>query len=124
MLKRSDEPYAPEPEGIGDLFHRLVEDGKAYAQAEVNLYKTIGTERAKALKTPAIMLVAAYFLGWGAFLALVATLFVGLDSFMSPVLAGILTVLIVGGLAGVLAMMGIKKAREVFSPADSRGARS
>jgi len=123
MLKRSDEPYSHEPDGIGDLFHRLVEDGKAYAKAEANLYKTMGTERAKALRTPAIMLGAAYFLGWGAFLALVATLFVALDTLMSPVLAGILTVLIVGGLAGALGYMGVKKAREVFSNGNS-GAKS
>ena len=123
MLRRGDSPQAQEPEGIGDLFHRLVEDGKAYVQAEVNLYKTIGTERAKALRTPAILFVAAYFLSWGAFLALVATLFVGLDTLMSPVLAGILTVLIVGGLAGLLAWLGIKKAREAFS-GSSTGAKS
>lgn len=114
MLKRGDQPLAQEPDGIGDLFHRLAEDGKAYAQAEVNLYKTIGTERAKALQTPAIMLGAAYFLAWGAFLALVATVFVGLAGLMGDFLAGVLTVLIVGGLAGILGYLGAKKAAEVF----------
>lgn len=109
MLKRT-ETINGEPEGIGDLVHRLVEDGKTYAKAEVDYYKTLGTEKAKALKTPAILGVVALLFANAAFLALVATLFVGLATLMSDTLAGLLTVIICAGIAGVLGYMAYSKA--------------
>jgi uncharacterized membrane protein len=98
-----------EPEGVGDLVHRLVEDGKAYARAEVNYYKTFGTEKASALKTPAILGVVALLFAHAAFLALIATLFVGLASLMSDTLAGLLTVVICLGIAGLLGYLAYSK---------------
>jgi hypothetical protein len=110
MLMRSDPIAGQEPDGIGDLVHRLVADGKAYAQAEVNLYKTIGTEKAKSLVTPVILLVAAVILAHAAFLALVATLFVGLASLLdSDTLGGLVTVLILAVLAGITGYLGVSK---------------
>ena len=110
MLMRSDPAAGQEPDGIGDLVHRLVADGKAFAQAEVNLYKTIGTEKAKSLVTPAILLVSAVILAHAAFLALVATLFVGLASLLdSDTLGGLVTVLILAVLAGITGYLGVSK---------------
>lgn len=113
MLKRT-ETIEGEPEGVGELLHRLVEDGKAYAKAEVNYYKTVGTERANALKMPAILGVLALLFVHAAFLALCATLFVGLASLMSDTLAGVLTVLILAGVGGVLGYLAYSKARAAF----------
>lgn len=109
MLKRT-ETINGEPEGIGDLVHRLVEDGKTYAKAEVDYYKTLGTEKANALKTPAILGVVALLFAHAAFLALIATLFVGLATLMSDTLAGVLTVIICAAIAGVLGYMAYSKA--------------
>ncbi|WP_205480508.1 phage holin family protein [Sphingomonas arenae] len=113
MLKRT-ESVQGEPEGVGDLLHRLVEDGKAYARAEVNYYKTVGTERASALKLPVIFGVLALLFVHAAFLALCATLFVGLASLMSDTLAGLLTVLILAGVGGVLGYLAYSKGRAAF----------
>jgi len=113
MLNRT-ETVQGEPESVGELLHRLVADGKAYAQAEVDYYKTVGTERASALKTPAILGVAALLFVHAAFLALCATLFVGLASLMSDTLAGLLTVLILAGIGGVLGYLAYSKARAAF----------
>ena len=113
MLKRT-ETFAGEPEGIGDVLHRLVEDAKAYAQAEVNYVKTVGTERASALKTPVILGVAAILFAHAAFLALCATIFVALASLMSNTLAGLLTVVILGGIGGILGYLAYSKGRAVF----------
>lgn len=110
MLKRT-ETVTGEPEGIGDVIHRLVEDGKAYAQAEVNYYKTLGTEKAGALKTPLLLGLGALLFAHAAFLALIATLFVGLASLMSDTLAGVLTVVICLGVAGALGYLAYAKAR-------------
>lgn len=113
MLRRT-ETTTGEPEGVGDLIHRLVEDGKAYAKAEVNYVKTLGTERANALKTPVILGVIAILFAHAAFLALCATLFVALASLVSDTLAGLLTVLILAGIGGVLGYLAYSKAKTVF----------
>lgn len=110
MLRRT-ETATGEPEGVGDLLHRLVEDGKTYAKAEVNYYKTVGTERVSALKTPAILGVLAILFAHAAFLALCATLFVGLASLMSDTLAGLLTVLILAGVGGLLGYLAYSKGK-------------
>lgn len=108
MLQRSD-TAVPAADGIGDLVHRLVEDGKAYAQAEVNVYKTIASEKAASLRTPILLLVMAVFLGHAAFLTLIATLFVGLAQVMQPALAGVVTFVILATLAGLLGYVGVSK---------------
>lgn len=113
VLKRT-ETVVGQPESVGDLFHRLVEDGKAYAKAEVDYYKTVGTERANALKMPAIFGLLAILFAHAAFLALCATLFVGLASLMSDTLAGLLTVVILLGIAGVLGYLAYSKGKAAF----------
>lgn len=110
MLKRT-ETTTGDPEGIGDLIHRLVEDGKAYGRAEVAYYKTLGTEKAGALKTPLLLGLGALLFAHAAFLALIATLFVGLASLMSDTLAGVLTVVICLAVAGGLGYLAYSKAK-------------
>ena len=108
LLNRT-ETITGEPEGVGDLLHRLVEDGKTYAKAEVNYYKTYGSERVNAYKVPVILGLVALLFAHAAFLALIATLFVGLASLMSDTLAGLLTVIICLGIAGVLGYLAYGK---------------
>jgi hypothetical protein len=113
MLNRT-ETVQGEPESVGDLLHRLVEDGKTYARAEVDYYKTVGTERAAALKMPVILGVLALLFAHAAFLALCATLFVALASLMSDTLAGLLTVVILAAVGGVLGYLAYSKAQAAF----------
>ena len=58
MLKPPTEPDAAPGDNdrpVGELVHELIEDGKAYARAEVGLVKAIATAKANALKLPAIL---------------------------------------------------------------------
>ena len=109
MLKRT-ETINGGPEGIGDLVHRLVEDGKAYARAEVAYFKALGTEKANALKLPIILGLVAVLFAHAAFLVLIATIFVGLASLMSDTLAGLLTLVICLAAAGGLGYLAYAKA--------------
>lgn len=109
MLKRT-ETIRGEPEGIGDVIHRLVEDAKAYGQAELGYYKTLGTEKANALKLPLILGLVAILFAHAAFLVLIATIFVGLASLMSDTLAGLLTMVICLVAAGGLGYLAYTKA--------------
>jgi uncharacterized membrane protein len=113
MLYRTEVATGEQP-SVGDLFHRLVDDGKTYAKAEVNYYKTVGTERAKALVSPAIFGVAALLFALGAFGALCATIFVALSAVMKDWLAGVLTVLILAAIAGVLGYLAYSKGKAAF----------
>ena len=108
MLKPRD-PSPDEPEGLADLFGRAKEDARAWATAEVALYRTIATEKAKALQLPLLLLGAALFLGHAAMLVLVATLFVALAQVMNPVLAGLVSVVILAGAAAILVKVALGK---------------
>ena len=59
MLKPTDPaglPPVPNDERpIGELVHELIENGKAYAKAEVNVVKATATSKVSAVKTPAIL---------------------------------------------------------------------
>ena len=109
MLKRT-ETIKGEADGIGDLVHRLIEDARAYARAEVGYYKAVGTEKANALKGPLILGLAAILFAHAAFLVLIATIFVGLASLMSDTLAGLLTLVICLVAAGGLGYLAYAKA--------------
>lgn len=109
MLKRTETTHG-EPEGLGDIIHRLVEDAKAYARAEFGYFKALGTEKANALKLPIILGLVAILFAHAAFLVLIATIFVGLASLMSDTLAGLVTMVICLVAAGGLGYLAYAKA--------------
>lgn len=109
MLKQT-ETIKGEQDGIGDLVHRLIDDAKAYANAEVGYYKAIGTEKVGALKVPIVLGLLAILFAHAAFLVLIATIFVGLASLMSDTLAGLLTLVICLVAAGGLGALAYSKA--------------
>jgi hypothetical protein len=79
----------PKEESIGDLVGRLVEDGRAYAEAEIELYKTIARYRAVRARKALVALAIGWFLLFAAMTALVITALVGLAQTIGPLLAGI-----------------------------------
>lgn len=114
MLKPADSrPIGPDEERpVGELVHQLVEDGKAYAKAEVDLVKATATAKGKALAVPAALFGVAFIITISAFGALVLGVFHALDSHIGPIGAGLLTFLIFAGVAGAMAYVGIAKVRK------------
>lgn len=105
----------PQAESIGDLFGRLAEDGRAYAQAELGLYKEIALHRAGKARSGLIALVAGGVLLFCAAIALLFGLVLGLATLIGPLLAGLAVaavlalasyVLIRTGAAGMRALQG------------------
>ena len=96
---------------IGDIVHQLVEDGKAYARAELNVAKAIASEKGKALGIPAAMLGGAFLFLQAAVTILGVGVYLGLLPLMGPVFAGLVAFLIFAGIAGGLAWFGIQKAK-------------
>lgn len=115
MLKPSDQTAEPEPERpIGELVHELVEEGKAYARAEVGVAKAIAAAKAKAMALPAGLLGAALLLAQAAVTVLAVALFASLQWLVGTILAGLIAFLIFGALAGGLAWYAVKRIRSAL----------
>ena len=114
MLKPA-EPAPPEDDrGIGDIVSDLIDDAKAYAQAEVELAKAIAADKARDLKVGGVLLVVALLVAFGAITALSVGIFALLATFLGPLLGGIVAFLLIGAVAGLLAWAGIAKVKDAF----------
>jgi hypothetical protein len=111
MLKPAD-PGPPPPERpVGDLVHELVEEGKAYARAEVGLAKAIATAQARALALPAALLATAAILALAAVSALAAGVVIALARLIGPLAAGFMGMLLFAAIAGCLGWYGVERLR-------------
>ena len=110
MLKPADS--GPKPERpIGELVHELIEDGKAYARAEVGLVKAIATAKGKALALPAALFATAFILALAAVTALAVGVVMALAKFIGPLAAGFVGMLIFLAIAGGLGWWGVQRLR-------------
>ena len=87
--------------GPGDVFSRLIDDGKSLARAEVDLVKAVARYRAEKAKLGAILLGGGIILVIAGFVGLIVGIVLGLAPLIGPVLAGV-AVLAVTGVAGFL----------------------
>lgn len=115
MLKPPNEPESA-PVGqdrpVGQLVHELIEDGKAYAKAELEVVKAIVTAKGNALKVPAILFGIAFLLALSAITALAVGVAMGLATLIGPLAGGIVAFLLFAGVAGGLGWYGAKRLRE------------
>jgi Putative Actinobacterial Holin-X, holin superfamily III len=111
MLKPAD-PGPPPPERpVGELVHELIEEGKAYARAEIGLAKAIATAKGKALVWPAGLFLGALIVVQSAITILAVGIFMALLRPLGPILAAIVASLIFSGVAGGLAWYGYQRLR-------------
>lgn len=85
-----------EDESIGDLFGRLIDDGQAYAQAEIDLLKTRAQAEINRYRGAAILAGAAIAVGTAALIVFSVTLIIAFSLFMPPLLAGLCSLAILG----------------------------
>jgi len=98
---------------IGELVHQLIEDGKAYAQAEINVAKAVAAEKAEGLKLPAILFAGAFLFLQAAIVVLGMTFYLTLVSRLGPFLSGLIATLVCLGIAGGLGWYGAKRLRQM-----------
>src|SRR5689334_192345 len=109
MLKPAD-PGPPPPERpVGELVHELIEQGKAYARAEIGLARAIATAKGKALALPAAMFGAAFICALAAVTALAVGVVIALAKFIGPLAGGLVGMLIFLGLAGGIGWYGYNR---------------
>ena len=113
MLKPPEPPPAPD-RPIGELVHELVEEGKAYARAEVGLARIIAIAKARALALPLALFGIALFVIMAALNALAFGVVLALAKFIGPLAAGVAGMLVFAAIAGGLVWFGIERARRAF----------
>ena len=99
----------PDETPIGELFGRLIDEGKAYARAEVGLVKAQAGVKARAWKLPAALLGIALLLVIGAAVTLVMTVAMALATLIGPLAGGLAATLIALVSAGGLALLAMQK---------------
>lgn len=110
MLKPVDPgPAAERP--VGELVHELIEDGKAYARAEIGLVKAIATAKGKAMALPAALFGVAFLFALGGVVALAVGVVIALETFIGPLAGGFIGMLIFLAIAGGLGWWGYQRLR-------------
>ena len=114
MLKPAD-PGPPRPERpVGELVHELIEQGKAYARAEVGLYKAIATAKGKAIALPLALFAAAFLIGMTSLTALAVGVVIALATLIGPLAAGFVGMLLFAAIAGLLGWYGYSRLMRDF----------
>jgi hypothetical protein len=114
MLKPVD-PGPPPPERpVGELVSELIEEGKAYARAEIGLAKAIAIAKAKGLVWPAALFLMALILLQSAVTILAVGVFMALLRPLGPVLAAFIASLVFCGIAGALAWYGVERLKRIL----------
>src|SRR5438105_4981349 len=111
MLKPPEQGQGGSERPVGELVHQLVEDGKAYAKAELNVAKAIATAKGRALAIPAALFGVAFVFLLAAVTALALGVVIALAHFMGPLLGGIVGLLIFAGIAAALGWYGYARLR-------------
>ena len=109
MLKPAD-PGPPPPERpIGELVSELIDEGKAYARAELGLARAIVDAKANALILPAILFGAAFILALAGVTALAVGVVLALARFIGPLAAGLAGLILFAGVAAGLGWYGAQR---------------
>lgn len=108
MLKPAD-PNSERP--IGELVQELVEEGKAYARAELDVARAIAAAKGKALVVPAILFGIAFILSLAAVTALAVGVVIALAKFVGPLAAGIIGLLVFLAVAAGCGWYGYQRLR-------------
>jgi protein-S-isoprenylcysteine O-methyltransferase Ste14 len=111
MLKPVD-PGPPPPERpIGELVHELIENGKVYARAELGLAKAIAAAKGKALAIPVALFGVAFICALAAVTAFAVGVVISLETFIGPLAAGFVGMLIFAAIGGLLGWYGYQRLR-------------
>lgn len=114
MLKPANEPMQEpgEERPIGEIVHQLLDEGKAYARAELNLARVTAETKAQAYKIPAILFFAALLFAQAAVTVLAVTVALALATLIGPLAGGLVAVLFAGGVAGGLGWLGYARLKD------------
>ena len=106
------DPGPPKPaRPVGELVHELIEEGKAYARAEIDWARAVAAAKGKALALPAGLFGAAFVFALAAVTALAMGVVMALARFIGPLGAGFVGMIVFLGIAGGLGWYGYQRLR-------------
>ena len=117
-----DAPRGMPEASIGDLFSRLTEDGKAFARAEVGLYRAIARRRVGKAAGGAVAMVAAFLLLNAALITLLLCIAAAIATKLGPLAAGAITFVVIAVIAFVLVKWGAGKLAALSGDEEERAA--
>jgi hypothetical protein len=94
---------------IGELFGRLIDEGKAYAKAELGLARVIAEAKAEELKWPAILLFSAMLFAQAAVTVAAVTVALALATLVGPLAGGLVAVALAAGAAWLLYSLALAR---------------
>ncbi|KQN37717.1 hypothetical protein ASG37_11910 [Sphingomonas sp. Leaf407] len=103
-------------EGLGTVISRVVSDGKAYAQAEFTLWKSVATTRGAQAGIAAGLGVGAALVALAALTALLVGLILTLATLVGPGWATLIVVVVALLVAALMARMAMGRVRRVTAP--------
>ena len=98
---------------IGELFGQLIDEGKAYAKAELGLAKASAEAKADAAKKPALYGVASFLFLIAGVVVLCMTLALALATLVGPLAGGLIASLITFGIAYGLFLLARQEAERL-----------
>lgn len=98
---------------IGELFGQLIDEGKAYAKAELGLARATAEAKAEAAKKPALLAGAALLFLIAGVVVLCIALAIGLAIFIGPLAGAFLATLIAFGIAYGLLVWAMQEGRKI-----------
>ena len=98
-----------EEKPIGELFGQLIDEGKAYAKAELGLAKASAEAKAEAAKKPALLAAAAFLFLQAGVVVLCMTVGLALATLIGPLAGGLIATLLAFAVAGLLGVLAKKE---------------
>ena len=114
--------HDPREESIGDLVNRLIDDGRSYARAEVDLLKQIARHRAGRARSGLILVAAGAVLLLSSLTALILGLVLGLATLIGPLGAGVAVAALLAGGGYLLVRFGLGGLRALGGDDEERQA--
>lgn len=108
-------------EGLGTVVGRVVEDAKAYARAEVTLWKTVASTRGSQAGIAIGLAIGAVVIALSAVTALLVGAILSLRPIMGPGWATLLVVIVALVVAGILAKVALSSFKRVVAPLGDNG---
>jgi uncharacterized protein (DUF697 family) len=94
-----------EEKPIGELFGQLIDEGKAYAKAELGLVKAGAEAKAEAAKKPALLGAASLLFLIAGVVVFSMTLALALATLVGPLAGGLIAAAITLGIAAILGLL-------------------
>lgn len=98
---------------IGELFGQLIDEGKAYARAELGLVKATAEAKADAAKKPAVLGAAALLFLIAGVVVLCMTLALALATLVGPLAGGLIASLVTFAIAYALFLLARQEAGKI-----------